>query len=486
VVRCLICATKPPAPCSRHKNHCPSLRANITIVLHRRKDNLTGLRFIKGVVGKAEQQFEHLTDAQIEHYGDRTSGEGPNQNGLEVDQAIETHLADCAGCRTRVLEFHRSRFGLMSDPFPSAALQSHRPTAECPSEDALCNLAAGLSSSSESATLTQHAAQCPHCGPILRAYTEDFSDDLTPEDQALLSQLKSSTPEWQKKMAQQMAAAVLVPATSARSLAPEQSASEKTRVAQPPTAVRTDQSTKSTASISRPSFFQPKWLFVPAGAIACALVAFFIWNAQRETPQKVEKLLAQAYPERRTVEMRWPGVAWGELRQTLGRAEGDKPSALLEADRLFQPHKDETRRKKEWLHIRAQKEILSGIPPQQLQQLIDDLKQASQSEPQSQSLMLDLAIADFRIGEITPDPHYYQDSKDVLDKMIASSRSSAALFNRAVVDQRLFDHAVGEQRLQLRNEAIADLEECLKREKDEAWRKEIEQKIANWNASPER
>ena len=182
-------------------------------------------------MGKAEQQFEHLTDAQIEHYGDRTSGEGPNQNGLEVDQAIETHLADCAGCRTRVLEFHRSRFGLMSDPFPSAAQQSHPPTAECPSEGALCNLAAGISSSAEAPLLTQHAAQCPHCGPILRAYTEDFSDDLSPEDHALLSKLKSSTPEWQKKMAQQMVDAA---GSSARSIG---SAPEITRVAQPPSAV---------------------------------------------------------------------------------------------------------------------------------------------------------------------------------------------------------------------------------------------------------
>lgn len=197
-------------------------------------------------MGKAEQQFEHLTDAQIEHYGDRTSGEGPNQKGLEIDQAIETHLADCAGCRIRVLEFHRSRFGLMSHPSSSAPSNpgsrsqgdpessrsaetepggksslsptnldllylgrsdEHRPTPDCPTADSLRNLAAGLSSPSESATLTQHAAQCLHCGPILRAYTEDFSDELSPEDQQLIAQLKSSSEEWQRDLARKMAAA---------------------------------------------------------------------------------------------------------------------------------------------------------------------------------------------------------------------------------------------------------------------------------------
>jgi len=191
-------------------------------------------------VGKAEQQFEHLTNAQIEHYGDRTSGEGPNQNGLEIDQAIETHLAACDGCRIRVLEFHRSRFGLMSHPSSSAPSSSesgsqgasdssrsaqtgstsslsptnldllylgrsdeHRPTPDCPAADSLRDLAAGLSSA-DSPRLIQHAAQCPHCGPILRAYTEDFSDDLSPEDHALLQQLKSSSQEWQKELAQKM------------------------------------------------------------------------------------------------------------------------------------------------------------------------------------------------------------------------------------------------------------------------------------------
>src|SRR6185437_2241806 len=183
--------------------------------------------------------FEHLTDAQIEHYGDRTSGEGPNQSSLETDQAIETHLADCAGCRTRVLDFHRARLGLMSNPVPSAPNpqdpghagyqnpgyqnqtstsasateraiaevtgRDERPTPDCPTEDTLRDLAAGLTTPADAAHLTQHAAQCAHCGPILRAYTEDFSDDLSPEDAALLLKMKSSTEHWQRELAQKMA-----------------------------------------------------------------------------------------------------------------------------------------------------------------------------------------------------------------------------------------------------------------------------------------
>lgn len=444
-----------------------------------------------------EQPFEHLSNAQIEHYGDHPVAAGSGQADREIDQAVESHLAGCGECRTRVLEFHRSRLGLMSSPDSTPA---HRPqqstpaatsysgaapaTSDCPSDDSLRDLAASLLPSADGARLTQHAAQCDHCGPILRAYTEDFSDDLSAEDQELLAHLNSSSQSWQKKMAQQMAGATGAGALTAAST--KQAASQKqsvpqTGVAQPPPAVRVKPPEPSRFSLR-------KWLLVPAAAIATAALAFFIWNAQRETPTKVEKLLAQAYPEQRTVEMRWPGVAWGEFAETLGTHHVNKPLSLLQADAAIRQQTPETLRKKEWLHVRAQKDILNGISIPALQQLIGDLKQASQSEPESQSLMFDLAIANFRMGEMTQDPHYYNESKAVLNKMLASSRSSVALFNRAVVDQRLFDRAVGEQRVQLKNDAIADLEECLKQEenKNEGWGKEIQQKIENWKASPDR
>src|SRR5690349_15211598 len=152
----------------------------------------------------------------------------------------------------------------------------------CPTEDSLRNLAAGIAPASDAAGLTQHAAQCDYCGPILRAFTEDFSDELTPDEQALLARAHLS-PARRQNLAEQMAAAV----TSAS--APQKSVTERT-------------------SLFRLPWF--KWVLVPATAIACAIVAFLVWNAQRDTPQKVEKLLAQAYTEQRTMEMRIPGAQY--------------------------------------------------------------------------------------------------------------------------------------------------------------------------------
>jgi tetratricopeptide (TPR) repeat protein len=404
-------------------------------------------------VGKAEQQFEHLTDAQIEHYGDRTSGEGPNQKGLEVDQAIETHLADCAGCRTRVLEFHRSRFGLMSDPFPSAAWQSHPPTAECPSEDALQNLAAGLSSSSESATLTQHAAQCPHCGPILRAYTEDFSDDLNPEDQALLSKLKSSSPEWQKKMAQQMAAAV--------SPTPSSSVSKEDRVAQPPSAVQV----QAKASLFRlPSL---KWVLAPVALTATAVIAFFIWNAQRETPKKVEKLLAQAYTEQRTMEMRIPYAAHSDFRQTRGENSSllSSPEALRKATDVIAVNLKKSPDDPNWLLLSARLDLLDWRYKSALSTLnkIDNEKVEDSPEFRlAQSLSL------YEKAEIEHDPQSYGQVVDLLGKTLQKNPDdTVALFNQAVACEKLYMYEC----------AASDYEHFLKVDPNSGWSNEAREHL---------
>ena len=77
-------------------------------------------------------------------------------------------------------------------------------TPDCPSADDLRQLSAGLLPDPVADKLTRHAATCDHCGPLLRAYTEDFSDDFSPEEQAVLANLQSSSAAWQKKTARQM------------------------------------------------------------------------------------------------------------------------------------------------------------------------------------------------------------------------------------------------------------------------------------------
>jgi hypothetical protein len=118
------------------------------------------------------KSFEHLSDAQLEHYGtDSTTSISDDA------QRIEAHLEDCADCRSRVLEHQRARFGLATDAAVQAIGQSG-----CASEDDLPNVAAGIAPGDRALIHIRHAAQCTRCGTILRQFTEDFSEDITPDE----------------------------------------------------------------------------------------------------------------------------------------------------------------------------------------------------------------------------------------------------------------------------------------------------------------
>ena len=132
------------------------------------------------------QRFEHLSDAQIEQFGKRASGAGP-----ETEAWVETHLDDCPSCRSRVLEFQRTQFALLPDPKVNTVSSSN-----CPCEEDLRNLAAGLCSEPIANKLTAHAAACGRCGPLLREYQEDFSDESSPEEQTALAQLRTASPDF--------------------------------------------------------------------------------------------------------------------------------------------------------------------------------------------------------------------------------------------------------------------------------------------------
>jgi len=453
-------------------------------------------------VGKVEHPFEHLTDAQIEHYGDRTSGEGPNQSSLEGDQAIETHLADCAGCRTRVLDFHRARLGLMSSPVPSAPNLSdpgnpsyqnrghknqssgssnaanspiaevlgrdeHRPTPDCPTEDILRDLAAGLSTSAHADRLTQHAAQCAHCGPILRAYTEDFSDELSPEDAALLQQLNSSSPAWHGKVAQQMAGAVSPEAAlrAIPSTAPEHATAElspQARVAQPPSAVLEPSSERLKPSRFRlPSL---KWILVPAALAATAVIAFFIWNAQRDTPEKIDKLLAQAYTEQRTIEMRIPGAEQGPMRVQRATNELDLPAQFYVAEGVIKKNLSNNPEDPQWLHAQARADLLRW----NYDSAINKLDAAFGVAPYDTGLLLDKASALYERGTQTGDQRDLELAMDLLGQFLASTPDDpVALFNRAIL----------ETKIGALHQAVSDWERYLTLRPSDSWSHEARERL---------
>ena len=369
------------------------------------------------------QQSEHLSNAQIEKYGSPASGAG-----AETDEWVEQHLADCPSCRGRVLDFQRTRFSFLPDPNVNTALSSN-----CPSEDDLRTLAAGLCSDPLAAELTAHAAACGHCGPLLREYQEDFSDDITPEEQTALAQLPSASPEWQRKTAREMLQPVRprpLPGPSPKPV---------------------------------PRIFPWKWVTAPAAvAAACVLLALGVGvtlYAKRDTPGKAEGLLAQAYTEQRKIEMRWPGAKWGSPQITLGPSESvlSKPGPFMDAVKMIKDHQTASSADSKWLRASAEAEILGGNPGYAIQ-LLEPVVQAN---PDSVPLLLDLALA----------YSLHNDSEkavDLLNQVLKKEpKNRTALFNLAIAYEK-------QEKVDL---AISIWENYLRLETDKQWSKEAKEKL---------
>ncbi|HLK06587.1 MAG TPA: hypothetical protein VKV30_01535 [Candidatus Angelobacter sp.] len=378
------------------------------------------------------QRSEHLSNAQIEQYGKRASGAGP-----ETEAWVETHLDDCPSCRSRVLEFQRTQFALLPDPKVNTVSSPN-----CPCEEDLRNLAAGLCAEPIATELTAHASNCERCGPLLQEYIEDFSDDVTPEEQAFLNQLRTASPEYRQHAAREMLSREML----------------QKKLVTPEPVPATDWR----------RFFSWKWILIPATAvIAMAAITFPVYLARRDSPEKVERLLAQAYSNPRTIEMRWPGAAHSRLTE-FQRGPNDpkipRPTALLDAENAIGHALEKSPSNSEWLRLHAQSYILEHDPSS----AITVLDSAREPNADSPSTILGLAIAHFVQGQDSSDAQEYKQAVKLLNKLLERQpENMVALFNRAIVYEQLHMY----------QEAAADWSAVLLHEPDEGWRTEAQEHL---------
>ena len=335
------------------------------------------------------EQSEHLSDAQIEQYGKPGSGAGP-----DTEAWVEGHLDDCALCRSRVLDLQSTRLAFLSDPKVKTV-----PTSACPSEEDIRHLAAGLCPDAIAAQFREHAASCDRCQPLLQEYIEDFSDESTPEEQAFLDQLRTASPEWRRQTAREI---------QQRNVDPE-----------------------TVSTMDWRKFFSWKWIMVPATA-SVAIIAVGLWHLNRNTPERVESLLVQAQTEQRTIEMRWPGAKWTPHSVSRTKVNPTPSYSLLKAEEALQGHSGSS--DPAWARAEAEKEIARGDPA------IAIAKLASSSSP---SADMDRAMAYFVQGEQAHDNQdharqSYEQSGKILDDLLKQQpNNTVAMFNRAIVYQRL-------------------------------------------------
>ena len=174
---------------------------------------------------------------------------------------VHPHLAACSICRERFEEQALLDRQLEEIRSPKPALRQ----TDCPEPAMWREVAAGVTAPEQALSHIHHASRCDHCGTLLREAVADLNGENTPSDEERIAALESAQPEWQRRLAQQIAG-TLTP---------------------------------------KPVPLWRVWLTVPrlatVGAAVLAVAAVGWWGVvQQRQPETAGRLVARAYTEQRT------------------------------------------------------------------------------------------------------------------------------------------------------------------------------------------
>ena len=345
------------------------------------------------------------------------------------DNAGQEHLARCAQCGMIAGKYREVMDKL--DLYRNADPSVDGP--DCPPAETWVELAAGLLSTAETGGRLEHAAICRDCSARLQEALEVLGSSSPPPAE-IAADLKSSDSGWQSTLAKEMARR-----------------SRKSQENNNPSTWR-----YGTAR------WKWTWAAIAAGMVIAAGVAAYMLLGQA-TP---EKLLAQAYTQQRTIELRIHGASYGPIRvqRDRGHSQLNSSGRLLDAEVVIKRRLEKQPEAPEFLREKAEVDLLNW----DYQSAIETLGHALRLQPQSFLITLDLATAHFERAEATNSPADYEASLNYLgDAIRLEPSNSAALFNRAIVYERLY----------LYGRAIEDWDQFLKVEKDPGWRKEAQQRL---------
>lgn len=365
-------------------------------------------------------QEKHLSVEQIECLMESLLGARDEGEQFDLVQESRIHLASCQECQ-KLLSMHKH--------FDQALRRLKEGTQEhvaidCPSERALRELAAGISNDAETENLLSHVSQCAHCGPVFRQAVESFRVEVTPDESSTIRSLKSSAPEWQKEMANRLAAE-----------------GSKSMPAFPRAIFPSHQTTP---------FSTVRWLYALAAIMLIVLLTIGGREIWLSRPSYTEGLLAQAYSDRRNMEVRISGGLYGPLRFGRGvHVSGDRPAALAEAEKRIRTGLLRHPGSITWQQAKVRQLLLEGQDDYDAPVRIAEL--ALDEGPPSPSMLNDLACAYFQKAEHegTASAVDYGKAYELLSRSLAMSPNDPiALFNRAIVSQRLELYAQAKQDLQ--------------------------------------
>ena len=367
-----------------------------------------------------------------------------SDSGQPLEPALreaQGHVESCPECSQK-LRMHQSVQGeisCMRAPNPSP------PTPQCIGDAEWLDVCAGLLPDATTRELMKHAAQCGHCGASLKKAAEALAEETTPGEEVLLASLTSANQEWQRDMA----------------------ATLRNRVG----SQRGNQRGKEGAqwwqglSWQRPAF--------AAAAIAVAVAAGWL-GSRMLRPPSADLLLAQAYTEHRTIEIRIPGAKYAPMRVERGGGGSslDKPPSLLKAEATIGENLRKNPDDPAWLDAKARADLLDG----NYESAIKSLQRALEARPGDPPLLADLGSAYFVRAGAADRPIDYGNAIESLSRALAKAPDNpVALFNRAVAEERMF----------LYTQAIDDWEHYLRIDPRGAWAEDarhnlqrVQQKLA--------
>lgn len=350
---------------------------------------------------------EHLSDAQIEQCAKLVPGACPAQ--------MESHLSECESCLQRLLKWQRIQLqhlevvGMRQEPYP-----------ECPADSEIKEVAAGMADAEAAAKTLQHAAGCDHCGPLLKQYLEIFSEESSPEIEALIDQMPSSKPGWEKKKAREIV----------KGMRP------------------------SPLPTPTPAWWEmvlrPR-ILATAGALASLAIPMFIfgpgWIDARQL-KKEQQLVAAAYAKKRVGPMRPVNAEWGpqkELGSPMGSNDETDELKYPELNKAWSELTDKLNSggtlDPKWFQFKGELLLLKN-PAKNVKAAEDSFLQAQAHGLDEPSLDIDLATSYF--AQLNDDPKNPVNGlliKNLLNRALQSPKATeddkkAALFNLAVFDEK--------------------------------------------------
>jgi tetratricopeptide (TPR) repeat protein len=298
----------------------------------------------------------------------------------------------------------------------------------CPDEEVWLQVAAGIPTLfSDAPTLMAHAIDCDYCASLLFKAAENLSADPTEEEEKAIDSISLERP---------------------RQIYAEEAAKLKT---------------SKVVAFPSPSRSR-MWAYAAAALIALLPVTW--WAVSKARSEDPSTLLASAYTQNRTLELRFPGAAYGPLRQRRGGAidPTGQPAARTQALLLIQQQLSANPDRADALIAKGRLALLDW----NYKDAIQSFTRAQELQPGSPALPADLASAYFERASVENSALDFGRAFEYIEKALAvNPKDPVALYNRA----RIAEH------MQTYQEAIMSWRKYLEVEPNGDWSTEARQRL---------